>query len=170
VVRFLDLVHSHKIVLAILLVGWGSGGGLDSVGCRFVKGVAVRGSHSFAADEAEAGRDRFKWILAGTSTDCALCGQVDEATLHKGPLCNVSRRKFTKEMKLAAVQRLDAGASIAEVARAFEVNPNLLHRWRQRSAMVRAMRFQEPVNGAGTKPKLLNWNGRSGNRLWRSIF
>jgi transposase len=41
------------------------------------------------------------------------------------------RRKFTKEIKLAAVQRMDAGASIAEVARAFEVNPNMLHRWRQ---------------------------------------
>jgi transposase len=44
---------------------------------------------------------------------------------------SVSRRKFTKEVKLAALQRLDAGASIAEVARAFEVNPNLLHRWRK---------------------------------------
>ena len=43
----------------------------------------------------------------------------------------LSRRKFTKEVKLAALQRLDAGASIAEVARAFEVNPNLLHRWRK---------------------------------------
>jgi transposase len=42
----------------------------------------------------------------------------------------LSRRKFTKEVKLAAIQRLDAGASIAEVSRAFEVNPNLLHRWR----------------------------------------
>ena len=43
----------------------------------------------------------------------------------------LSRRKFTKEVKVAAIQRLDAGASIAEVARAFEVNPNLLHRWRK---------------------------------------
>jgi transposase-like protein len=34
-------------------------------------------------------------------------------------------------MKLAAVQRLETGSSIAEVARAFEVNPNVLHRWRQ---------------------------------------
>jgi transposase len=41
------------------------------------------------------------------------------------------RRKFTREMKLAAVQRMDAGASVAEVARAFEVNPNVLHRWRR---------------------------------------
>ncbi len=43
----------------------------------------------------------------------------------------VSRRTFSKEMKMAALQRLDAGASVAEVARAFEMNPNLLHRWRK---------------------------------------
>jgi transposase len=43
----------------------------------------------------------------------------------------LSRRQFTKEFKLAAIQRLETGASIAEVARAFEVNPNMLHRWRQ---------------------------------------
>lgn len=43
----------------------------------------------------------------------------------------LSRRKFTKEMKLAAVRQLEAGSSAGEVARAFEVNPNLLHRWRK---------------------------------------
>jgi transposase len=43
----------------------------------------------------------------------------------------LSRRKFTREMKLAAVERLEMGASIAEVARPFEVNANLLHRWRK---------------------------------------
>jgi transposase len=43
----------------------------------------------------------------------------------------VSRRKFTREFKEAALRRLDLGASIAEVARACEVNPNLLHRWRK---------------------------------------
>jgi len=43
----------------------------------------------------------------------------------------LSRRKFTKEFKEAALRRLDLGASIAEVARACEVNPNLLHRWRK---------------------------------------
>jgi transposase len=41
------------------------------------------------------------------------------------------RRTFTREMKVAAVQRLETGASIAEVARAFEVDPNVLHRWRR---------------------------------------
>jgi transposase len=44
---------------------------------------------------------------------------------------SLSRRKFTKEFKLAAVRRLEAGASVAEVARACEVSPNVLHRWRR---------------------------------------
>ena len=43
----------------------------------------------------------------------------------------LSRRTFTREMKLAAIQRLETGSSLAEVARAFEVNPNVLHRWRR---------------------------------------
>src|SRR5215471_5524841 len=43
----------------------------------------------------------------------------------------LSRRQYTKEFKWAALQRLEMGASVAEVARAFEVHPSLLHRWRQ---------------------------------------
>ena len=44
---------------------------------------------------------------------------------------SLSRRKFTQEFKLSAVERLEQGASAAEVSRAFEINPNLLHRWRR---------------------------------------
>jgi len=43
----------------------------------------------------------------------------------------LSRRQFTKEFKLAAVRRLEQGVSIAEVARALELNPNVLQRWRR---------------------------------------
>jgi transposase len=43
----------------------------------------------------------------------------------------LSRRQFTKEFRLAAVRRLEQGVSMAEVARALEVNPNVLHRWRR---------------------------------------
>ena len=43
----------------------------------------------------------------------------------------LSRRTFTREMKMAAVQRLETGSTVAEVARAFEVDPNVLHRWRR---------------------------------------
>jgi transposase len=43
----------------------------------------------------------------------------------------LSRRQFTREFKLAAVRRPEAGVSLAEVARGLEVNPNVLHRWRR---------------------------------------
>jgi transposase-like protein len=43
----------------------------------------------------------------------------------------LSRRTYTKEFKLAAVQRLEQGVTLGEVARALEVNPNVLHRWRR---------------------------------------
>ena len=43
----------------------------------------------------------------------------------------LSRRKFTKEFKEAAVRRLQLGAGVAEVARACEVNPSVLHRWQR---------------------------------------
>jgi len=43
----------------------------------------------------------------------------------------LSRQRFTREFKLAAIQRLEMGASVAEVARAYEVNPMTLHRWRR---------------------------------------
>ena len=43
----------------------------------------------------------------------------------------LSRRMFTREFKLAAVQRLERGSSVGEVARAMEMNPNVLHRWRR---------------------------------------
>lgn len=43
----------------------------------------------------------------------------------------MSRRKFSKEFKQAAVRRLQAGQSAAEIARALEVHPSDLHRWRR---------------------------------------
>jgi transposase-like protein len=43
----------------------------------------------------------------------------------------LSRRTYTKEFKEAAVRRVELGASIGEVARACEVNPNVVHRWRR---------------------------------------
>ncbi len=50
----------------------------------------------------------------------------------KGELSRrVIRRLFTREVKLAAVRRLEQGVSIGEAARALEVNPNVLHRWRR---------------------------------------
>jgi transposase len=40
----------------------------------------------------------------------------------------LSRRTFTREFKLAAVRRLEAGVSLGEVSRGLEVSPKVLHR------------------------------------------
>jgi transposase-like protein len=42
----------------------------------------------------------------------------------------LSRRQLTRELKLSAVRRLEAGTSIAELLRGLEVNSNLLDGWR----------------------------------------
>lgn len=42
-----------------------------------------------------------------------------------------ARRKFTREFKVAAVKRLQAGFPVGRVARELEVNPNQLHSWRR---------------------------------------
>ena len=43
----------------------------------------------------------------------------------------MSRRKFSKEFKVAAIRRLQGGQTAAEVARALEVHPAELYRWRR---------------------------------------
>ena len=42
----------------------------------------------------------------------------------------MARRKFSREFKVAAMRRLQGGQTAAEVARALEVHPSELHRWR----------------------------------------
>jgi transposase len=43
----------------------------------------------------------------------------------------MARRKFSKEFKEAAIRRLQGGQTAAEVARALEVHPAELYRWRR---------------------------------------
>src|ERR1017187_9418879 len=42
----------------------------------------------------------------------------------------MARRKISREFKVAAMRRLQGGQTAAEVARALEVHPSELHRWR----------------------------------------
>lgn len=84
---------------------------------------------------------------------------------------SLSRRKFTKEFKLAVVRRLEMGASVAEIARTCEVSANLLHRWRRefRDGVDRAF---PGLGWAAKKPTRIvwpNWSARSAARPWRSI-
>src|ERR1700689_2934995 len=73
----------------------------------------------------------------------------------------LSRRKFTREVKLAAVQRLETGSSIAEVARAFEVNPNVLHRCRRE--------FQQGPSNAFPGTGKRRWDETQQAKLERKI-
>ena len=73
----------------------------------------------------------------------------------------LSRRKFTREVKTVAVQRLETGSSIAEVARAFEVNPNVLHRWRRE--------FRQGSGNAFPGPGKTRWDETQQAKLERKI-
>jgi transposase-like protein len=42
-----------------------------------------------------------------------------------------SRRRFLREWKIEAVQRVQNGVSVAEVARTYQIDPNVLRRWRR---------------------------------------
>ena len=56
----------------------------------------------------------------------------------------MSRRKFSKEFKLAAIQRLQAGQTKAQVARALEVHPSELYRWQRELDQHGARAFSGP--------------------------
>jgi len=43
----------------------------------------------------------------------------------------LSRRRFTRKFKEATVRRMEMGVPVAGVARAAEVSPNALYRWRR---------------------------------------
>ena len=62
-----------------------------------------------------------------------------------------SRRKFSKEFKLTAVRRIQGGQSMAEVARALEVNPSELHRWKRELTRELQEHGEKAFSGVGKK-------------------
>jgi transposase len=53
----------------------------------------------------------------------------------------MSRRKFSKEFKLAAVRRILAGEPVPYLARVLEVNPSDLYRWHRESQQLGDLAF-----------------------------
>lgn len=43
----------------------------------------------------------------------------------------ISRRIFTREFKLAAIEQIESGKSLARVARELEVHENVVRRWKK---------------------------------------
>ena len=59
------------------------------------------------------------------------------------------RRKCTREFKLTAVRRLEAGQSVGDVVRALEVHPSTLRDWR---AQLCAHLYADIIQVAGSIP------------------
>ncbi len=72
------------------------------------------------------------------------------------------RRIISKEFKVAAVRELEAGKSVAEVARACQVDPSMLHRWRVAWEKDPANAFNQTrqVSGASREAELERTIGR----------
>jgi len=84
---------------------------------------------------------------------------------------SMSRRKFTKEFKEAAIRRLELGASLAEVARQCEVDPNLLHRWKRELREMGVRAFSGHGNkGSGESPVVSDLERKVGRQAMEIDF
>ncbi|MCL2661526.1 MAG: transposase [Acidobacteriaceae bacterium] len=83
---------------------------------------------------------------------------------------SVSRRKFTKEFKEAALRRLELGASVAEVARACEVNPNTLDRWRREQREFGTKAFTGPGRNRADEDRIIALERKVGRQALEIDF
>jgi transposase-like protein len=82
----------------------------------------------------------------------------------------LDRRKFTKELKLAAIQRLQAGATAAEVVRAFGVTPKILYRWRDEFRRGPGNSFPGSGQRRWDETRGAQLERKVDSRRWRLIF
>ncbi len=80
----------------------------------------------------------------------------------------MSYRPFTAN--LYSRNEVGVSTSIAAVARAFAVNPNVLHGWQREFRHGSGNAFLVPASGDGMKAEWRDWNARLVSRPWRSIF
>ena len=70
---------------------------------------------------------------------------------------DLARRVYSRELKLAAMREIDAGRTIAEVARRRELSPKLLERWRgewrARGELAFPGQGRQSVSRAGDQPQ-----------------
>src|SRR3954453_23095614 len=81
-----------------------------------------------------------------------------------------SRRKFTKEFQQTAVNRLNSGQSMAGVARALEVHPSDLHRWRRELQEHGERAFNGPGKKRAEESKLAELERKMGQQTLEIDF
>jgi len=74
----------------------------------------------------------------------------------------MSRRKFSKEFKLAAVRRIQAGEPVPYLALVLEVNPSDLYRWHRESQQLGEPASASPAS-AMLHPKPIPFNAKAAN-------
>jgi transposase len=82
----------------------------------------------------------------------------------------LSRRKFTREFKEAAVRRLEMGASVAEVSRATEVNPSELYRWRRELCQFGPQAFSGPGRSRADENRIVALERKVGQQALEIDF
>jgi transposase len=82
----------------------------------------------------------------------------------------LSRRRFTREFKLTAIQRLEQGIAVAEVARAMEVNPNVLHRWRKEFRQAPGNAFPGHGQRRWSEGRVAEWERKIGQQTLEIDF
>jgi transposase len=82
----------------------------------------------------------------------------------------LSRRRFTREFKLNALRRLEMGVPIAELARAIEVNPNTLHRWRREHLQGPGNAFPGPGKGRWPEGRIAELERKVGQQTLEIDF
>ncbi|GAB4370396.1 MAG: hypothetical protein OHK0021_13210 [Bryobacter sp.] len=71
-----------------------------------------------------------------------------------------TRRKFTREFKLAAVMRLQSGYSVARLARELEVNASPLHLWKRQYEELQKSQAETPTPPSAGKSGRNNKGGQ----------
>jgi len=79
-------------------------------------------------------------------------------------------RKFTKEFKEEAVRRVNGGQSLSEVARALEVNPGDLHRWRRELQEYGARAFRGSGHKRGEENRVAELERKIGQQTLEIDF
>jgi transposase-like protein len=68
---------------------------------------------------------------------------------------DLSRAVYSRDLKIAAMRALDAGARTGEIARKYQLSPQLLERWRGEWR---------------AKGESASWSARLASSRWRRIF
>jgi transposase len=81
-----------------------------------------------------------------------------------------SRRKFSREFKETAIRQMTGGKSAAEVARALEVHPSDLYRWRRELEEHGARAFSGPGRQRGGEDRVAELERKIGQQTLEIDF